>query len=656
MTVHLFTKSYYLSNAEDADNFVHHASVWFNAAISSSQSWADVEHGSGFVGVDELKSHSRFALGNCQIFTFWGIRKRKEGQRGGVLPFAMYIVVIKRLGQAMITVNVGNCHLVPFACCAWGMFEHWLRDYPSIQAIDERMLLFRRVLTQSRLPISHTVIEQCPSMPVFFESLLNDGLILSEFGSMCEYSKKQFKENIQGLVFADQLVKVMPKEYVTNIDCCRKDYESCYSIPYHRGELLCDEREARDFMSAVAKRLTILSMSPIQANINELRKSEVARRELKGLKHKCKRKRTDLLRTRTQAMLIRGEMSNLDNKGRIIDELVADVDYEATSHAIIHNKPSSSKPLKAQPRPKQNPKTCFSQLESETRTMKQIRSEPLANTLALYCSEHLFHSLVTLDTNVFFDIEAKVDATIFFDEWDRRMETRELAAMPTEVDCLKAEVERLSQIKIELEHRLESTEEMLHKSESSLRDQQGHIEQLVEALNERGTAFGSEDLTSLAMLVAEPTHALSASEALRTAEILSGGRLVVLPSARKSAQEVPSGFHAGSRLLQLLMRLTQLWLPEYLASGDVVARNVFTNNTYSAKETRVLQNTKRLVQARTFKYRGREIPMMKHLCIGVKRDTSKTLRVYFEADQEEGKVIVGWCGEHLPVACRLART
>ena len=158
------------------------------------------------------------------------------------------------------------------------------------------------------------------------------------------------------------------------------------------------------------------------------------------------------------------------------------------------------------------------------------------------------------------------------------------------------------------------------------------------------------------MLVAEPTHALSASEALRTAEILSGGRLVVLPSARKSAQEVPSGFHAGSRLLQLLMRLTQLWLPEYLASGDVVARNVFTNNTYSAKETRVLQNTKRLVQARTFKYRGREIPMMKHLCIGVKRDTSKTLRVYFEADQEEGKVIVGWCGEHLPVACRLART
>lgn len=656
MTVHLFTKSYFLACAEDADNFIHHASVWFNAAISSSKSWADVENGSGFVGIDELKSHSRFTLGNCQIFKFWGIRKRKEGQKGGVLPFAMYIVVIKRLGQAMITVNLGNCHLVPFACCAWGMFEHWLRDYPSIQAIDERMLLFRRVVTQCRLPISHTVIEQCPSMPVFFESLLNDGLILSEFGSMCEYSKKQFKENIQGLVFADQLVKVMPKEFVANIDCCHKNYESCYSIPYHRGELSCDEREARDFMSAVAKRLTILSMTPLQSDIKELRKSEVARRELRGLKHKSKRKRTDLLRSRTQAMLLRGDMNNLDNKGRIIDELVADVDYEATSHAIIQNKPSSSKPLKAQPRPKQNPKTCFSQLEPETRTMKQNRSEPLANTLAQYCSEHQFHSLATFNTNTFFDIEVKVDATIFFDEWDRRMEARELAAMPTEVDCLKAEVERLSQIKVELEHRLESTEVMLHESESSLRDQRGQIEQLVEALSERGSALSSDDLTCLAMFVAEPTHTISASEALRTAEILSGGRLVVLPSARKSAQEVPSGFHGGSRLLQLLMRLTQLWLPEYLASGDAVARNVFTNNTYSAKETRVLQNTKRLVQARTFKYRGREIPMMKHLCIGVKRDTSKTLRVYFEADQEEGKVIVGWCGEHLPVACRLART
>ena len=120
-------------------------------------------------------------------------------------------------------------------------------------------------------------------------------------------------------------------------------------------------------MSAVAKRLTILSMTPLQSDIKELRKSEVARRELRGLKHKSKRKRTDILRSRTQAMLLRGDMNNLDNKGRIIDELVADVDYETTSHAIIHNKPSSSKPLKAQPRPKQNPKTCFSQLEPESK-------------------------------------------------------------------------------------------------------------------------------------------------------------------------------------------------------------------------------------------------------------------------------------------------
>ena len=655
MTVHLFTKSYFLACADDADHFIHHASVWFNAAISSSKSWAEVEQGSGFVGIDELKSHSRFTLGNCQIFKFWGIRKRKEGQRGGVLPFAMNLVVIKRLGQAMITVNLGNCHLVPFACCAWGMFEHWLRDYPSIQAIDERMLLFRRVVTQSRLPISHTVIEQCPSMPVFFESLLNDGLILSEFGSMCEYSKKQFKENIQGLVFADQLVKIMPKEYVANIDCCRKDYESCYSIPYHRGELLCDEREARDFMSAVSKRLTILSMTPLQSDINELRKSEVARRELRGLKHKSKRKRTDLLRSRTQAMLLRGDMNNLDEQGHIIDEKVADADYAIASHAIMRHGALNSK--------KERPQSAFSRGQHKTvfdihahksLPRKQRSSDLFEWSFGLFLSEHLEHSLVTLNTEDYYVVPHSVDVSAYYDEWDRRMSIREEKEL--EQERLKTEVESLSQIKWELEDRVQNLEEQLRNSELSLREQKRLNEYLSETLSERTPRSGHEDLSVMAMLMAEPTHNISALEALRTAEILSAGRLVVLPSARKSAEEVPSAFQSGTRLLQLLMRLSQLWLPLFLESGDAVARNVFPNNTYSTKETQLLQKTRRLVQARTFRYRGREIPMMKHLCIGVKRDTSKTIRVYFEADREEGKVVIGWCGEHLPVFCRMART
>lgn len=656
MSVHLFSRSYFLLRAEDADHFIHQASVWFNAAISSSESWADVEKGSGFVGVDRINEHCRFDFGNCRLFKFWGFRKKPENANDAIPPFALNLAVIKRLGQAMITVTIANGHLVPFVCCAWGMFEHWMRAYPSIQAIDEQMLLFRRVVTQCRLTIGLTVVERSERSPVLYQSLLKDGLLLSEFGGMSEYSKRKLKASIpQGMVFADQLVKVMPKEYLGNIDQCRKSYESCYQLPLHLGELLCNEREARDFMAAVSKRLTILSMSPIQSNINELRKSEVARRELKGLKHKSKRKRTDLLRTRTQAMLVRGDMNNLDDEGRLIDVDVADADYAPATQSIVKKERSCiTSDLGSRAR-KRRQKTVFDlHLELIQEQKRREVPEPLNRFIEDYEVENSYHSQVTLNSEDFMVLQSRVDVSLFFDEWDRRMTIRE--EKEQEEERLKTEIESLSQIKWELEDRVQSLEEQLRTTELSLREQKQLNEYLSETLSERPPQSGHEDLSLMAMLVAEPTHNISASEALRTAEILSAGRLVVLPSARKSAEEVPSAFQSGTRLLQLLMRLSQLWLPQFLESGDAVARNVFTNNTYSAKETRVLQNTKRLVQARTFKYRGREIPMMKHLCIGVKRDTSKTLRVYFEADQEEGKVIVGWCGEHLPVACRLART
>ena len=95
------------------------------------------------------------------------------------------------------------------------------------------------------------------------------------------------------------------------------------------------------------------------------------------------------------------------------------------------------------------------------------------------------------------------------------------------------------------------------------------------------------------------------------------------------------------------MRLTKLWMPAYLNGGDAAARKVFTPNTYSSRESNILQGTKELIRCRTFNYKGQEMPMLKHLCIGVKRNTALTLRIYFECVQDEEKIVVGWCGEHL---------
>ncbi len=44
--------------------------------------------------------------------------------------------------------------------------------------------------------------------------------------------------------------------------------------------------------------------------------------------------------------------------------------------------------------------------------------------------------------------------------------------------------------------------------------------------------------------------------------------------------------------------------------------------------------------------------MEQHLKIGVAADTSKTLRCYFAWLAEERRLVIGYCGEHLPVSGR----
>ena len=53
---------------------------------------------------------------------------------------------------------------------------------------------------------------------------------------------------------------------------------------------------------------------------------------------------------------------------------------------------------------------------------------------------------------------------------------------------------------------------------------------------------------------------------------------------------------------------------------------------------------------RDFVYGGRKIRMSRHLRIGNAVDRTRTLRCYFAWVPEEGKIVIGYCGEHLPVS------
>lgn len=76
---------------------------------------------------------------------------------------------------------------------------------------------------------------------------------------------------------------------------------------------------------------------------------------------------------------------------------------------------------------------------------------------------------------------------------------------------------------------------------------------------------------------------------------------------------------------------------------------MFGASTFASRESSTIENNPAARRARTFLYKGQELPMWQHLKIGVKDSINHTLRLHFHWDPEAGQVVIGHCGKHLPV-------
>lgn len=63
-----------------------------------------------------------------------------------------------------------------------------------------------------------------------------------------------------------------------------------------------------------------------------------------------------------------------------------------------------------------------------------------------------------------------------------------------------------------------------------------------------------------------------------------------------------------------------------------------------------MMGNKAMRRKRTFDYEGEPVEMFRHLKIGVDEDVARTIRVHFHWDAEREKIVIGYCGEHLPVS------
>lgn len=207
------------------------------------------------------------------------------------------------------------------------------------------------------------------------------------------------------------------------------------------------------------------------------------------------------------------------------------------------------------------------------------------------------------------------------------------------VRTLEGEVDHLSGRNAELESRIEA-----------MKLETNSLKQLNSDLSEkRGNVLDEEAVKGiLSRLCLDAQYEPTPEEALQCVAALHSDRVHVLPSAWESARKV-NYYGNGRRLLSLLMKLATAYVDAMAKGGDVMARRVFTSSEYAGRESDTIMQTKSLMRARTWRFQNRDIPMVRHLKIGVSTDTRHSIRVYFEYLSDLNKIVIGWCGEHRPV-------
>ena len=194
--------------------------------------------------------------------------------------------------------------------------------------------------------------------------------------------------------------------------------------------------------------------------------------------------------------------------------------------------------------------------------------------------------------------------------------------------------------------------EALESEQEERRKQDFHLRSLKAGLSNAGGgdggAFDSDALQKLLKL-ASGREEPSPLDCIEIIDQVYDDRCAVLDSAWSSAKKMPRFVH-GRDLLDLLVRLVTTYRDGLKDGGDSKARLVFGKSEYAAKESETVMANKAMRRQRTFDYVGTQVEMFRHLKIGVDDDPTRTIRVHFHWDGDRQKIVIGYCGEHLPVS------
>lgn len=162
----------------------------------------------------------------------------------------------------------------------------------------------------------------------------------------------------------------------------------------------------------------------------------------------------------------------------------------------------------------------------------------------------------------------------------------------------------------------------------------------------RAAAGGLSRAQREALLAAVAGRSPRPEQCLHILACLHGERVEILDSAWASARDA-APFKYGERLLGHLISLATAYWERVAEGGDAVAREVFGDKVFAAKESKTAMNNERARRERTVVFKGKTYVMWRHLKIGTKDAAEESIRVYFDWIADERKILIGHCGEHL---------
>ena len=192
---------------------------------------------------------------------------------------------------------------------------------------------------------------------------------------------------------------------------------------------------------------------------------------------------------------------------------------------------------------------------------------------------------------------------------------------------------------------LELLKERLAAEEAKASTMEFHLKQARASAEElRRTSAG---LKARAALVESLELPETPAEALALAERAFPDRLIVLPQARKSAEDFRKGM--PGEVWAVLRSLATTLHPLVFGRGGGSITHAFEAQTgfeLTLREMKLIKKTDQFSRLRTVHYRGEDHDASAHVK-GRKTKKGEALRVHFFADYDEAKIVVTHCGEHL---------